>query len=123
MAGLVSRKKIFFLIGADNLIKFHKWNNWKKIPRLAKLAIFPRQNYSIKSSKSFFMITIPIRVFKEIFLMFGCSLIIFICFAHCLLTIHTSNLNEMYGGRGLVARRRMTRRFHTPSSMTAIPAG
>jgi len=47
------KKKIFFLIGADNLIKFHKWNNWKKIPRLAKLAIFPRQNYSIKSSKSF----------------------------------------------------------------------
>jgi len=23
--------KLFFLIGADNLIKFHKWNNWKKI--------------------------------------------------------------------------------------------
>ena len=46
------KAKLFFLIGADNLAKFHKWNNWKKIPRLAKLAVFPRQNYSIKSLKS-----------------------------------------------------------------------
>ena len=45
------KAKIFFLIGADNLKKFHKWNNWKKIPSLAKLAVFPRQNYSIKSPK------------------------------------------------------------------------
>ena len=45
------KAKLFFLIGSDNLAKFHKWNNWKKIPRLAKIAIFPRQNYSIKSLK------------------------------------------------------------------------
>ena len=43
------KAKLFFLIGADNLAKFHKWNNWKKIPKLAKIIIFPRQNYSIKS--------------------------------------------------------------------------
>ena len=43
------KAKLFFLIGADNLAKFHKWNNWKKIPKLAKIAIFPRHNYSIKS--------------------------------------------------------------------------
>ena len=43
------KTELFFLIGADNLAKFHKWNNWKKIPKLAKIAIFPRQNYSIKS--------------------------------------------------------------------------
>ena len=43
------KAKLFFLIGADNLAKFHKWNNWKKIPKLAKIVIFPRQNYSIKS--------------------------------------------------------------------------
>ena len=43
------KSKLFFLIGSDNLPKFHKWNNWKKIPKLAKIAIFPRQNYSIKS--------------------------------------------------------------------------
>ena len=43
------KTKLFFLIGADNLSKFHKWNNWKKIPKLAKIVIFPRQGYSIKS--------------------------------------------------------------------------
>ena len=41
--------KMFFLIGADNLRKFHKWYNWKKIPRLAKIVVFPRKNYNIKS--------------------------------------------------------------------------
>ena len=46
------KTKLFFLMGADNLAKFHKWNNWKKIPKLAKIAIFPRQNYSIKSLSS-----------------------------------------------------------------------
>jgi len=46
------KTKLFFLIGADNLPKFHKWNNWKKIPKLAKIVIFPRQNYSIKSLNS-----------------------------------------------------------------------
>jgi len=45
------KTKLFFLMGADNLAKFHKWNNWKKIPKLAKIVIFPRQNYSIKSLK------------------------------------------------------------------------
>ena len=43
------KAKLFFLIGDDNLAKFHKWNNWKKIPKLAKIIIFPRQNYSTKS--------------------------------------------------------------------------
>jgi len=46
------KTKLFFLIGADNLAKFHKWSNWKKIPKLAKIAVFPRQNYSIKSLNS-----------------------------------------------------------------------
>ena len=45
------KTKLFFLMGADNLAKFHKWNNWKKIPKLAKIVIFPRQSYSIKSLK------------------------------------------------------------------------
>ena len=46
------KSKLFFLIGADNLAKFHKWKNWKKIPKLAKIVVFPRQNYSIKSLNS-----------------------------------------------------------------------
>jgi len=44
--------KLFFLIGADNLSKFHKWNNWKKIPTLAKIVVFPRHGFSFKSLKS-----------------------------------------------------------------------
>ena len=40
--------KLFFLMGADNLIKFHKWNKWKKIPELAKIIVFARPNCSIK---------------------------------------------------------------------------
>ena len=44
--------KLFFLIGADNLIKFHKWNRWKKIAELAKIIVFARHNYSTKAINS-----------------------------------------------------------------------
>ena len=44
--------KLFFLIGADNLIKFHKWKKWKKIPQLAKIVVFARSSYSIKALNS-----------------------------------------------------------------------
>jgi len=43
------KTNLFFLIGADNLKKFHKWKNWKKIPKLAKIVVFPRKNYSFSS--------------------------------------------------------------------------
>ena len=43
------KAELFFLIGADNLAKFHKWNRWKEIPKLATIVIFPRKDYSIKS--------------------------------------------------------------------------
>ena len=46
------KAKLFFLIGADNLKKFHKWKNWNKIPKLAKIVVFPRKNYSINSIAS-----------------------------------------------------------------------
>ena len=46
-----SKRKLFFLIGSDNLAKLHKWHDWKKIPNLAKIVVFPRKNYSIKKSK------------------------------------------------------------------------
>ncbi len=44
--------EIYFLIGSDNLTNFHKWNNWKKIPKLAKIVIFPRDKYPV-ALKSF----------------------------------------------------------------------
>ena len=43
---------LFFLIGADNLIRFHKWRKWKKIPKLAKIIVFARPNYSFKALNS-----------------------------------------------------------------------
>jgi len=43
---------LFFLIGADNLIKFHKWKKWKKIPDLAKIVVFARSNYISKALSS-----------------------------------------------------------------------
>ena len=45
------KTKLYFLIGADNLIKFHKWKNWKKIPELAKIVVFPRDNHLIRKNK------------------------------------------------------------------------
>ena len=52
---LVNRKKlknINFIIGADNLIDFHKWKDWKKIVKLTKLIVFSRMGYDRKGSKS-----------------------------------------------------------------------
>ena len=42
--------KIFFLMGADNLTKLHKWKNWKKIQKLAKIVVFPRENNLVKKN-------------------------------------------------------------------------
>ena len=36
-------------MGADNLLNMHRWKNWRKIPKLAKIVIFPRENYSFTS--------------------------------------------------------------------------
>ena len=39
------KSEIFFLIGSDNLIKFHKWHDWKKISNFCKIIVFPRTGY------------------------------------------------------------------------------
>lgn len=51
---LFKKKKIqlYFLIGADNLVNFHKWKNWKNIPKLAKIVVFARPGYSRKALSS-----------------------------------------------------------------------
>ena len=46
-------KNIFFIIGSDNLIQFHKWKSWKKIVKLVKLIVFSRRGYDRKGMKSF----------------------------------------------------------------------
>ena len=44
-----TKSDLFFLIGADNLKNFHKWKNWRQIPKLTKIVVFPRKNYSRNS--------------------------------------------------------------------------
>ena len=47
-----SHNEIFFIIGADNLINFHKWNSWYKIGVLSRILVFDRYGYKKKSKKS-----------------------------------------------------------------------
>ncbi len=44
--------EIFFLMGADNLIFFHKWYKWEKISSKCNILVFDRTNYKSKSLKS-----------------------------------------------------------------------
>ena len=45
-------KNLYFVIGSDILINFHKWKSWKKIVKLTKLVVFSRRGYDKKSRKS-----------------------------------------------------------------------
>ena len=45
-------QNIFFIIGSDNLIRFHKWKSWKKIVKIVKLIVFSRKGYDKKGMKS-----------------------------------------------------------------------
>ena len=45
-------KNIYFIIGSDNLIRFHRWKSWKKIVKLVKLIVFSRKGYDRKGVKS-----------------------------------------------------------------------
>ena len=45
-------KNIYFIIGSDNLIRFHKWKSWKKIVKLVKLIVFSRRGYDRKGMRS-----------------------------------------------------------------------
>ena len=45
-------KNIYFIIGSDNLLRFHKWKSWKKILKLVKLIVFSRRGYDRKGMKS-----------------------------------------------------------------------
>ena len=46
------RSEIHFLMGADNLINFHKWYKWKNICQKCKILVFDRQGYKKKSLNS-----------------------------------------------------------------------
>ena len=57
-----NKKNTFFLIiGSDNLIKFHKWKNWKLLPELTKIVVFSRKDFDKKAKKS-----VMIKLLKNI---------------------------------------------------------
>ncbi len=52
----IKRKKnmydLYFIMGADNLINFHRWHKWKLISQKCNILVFDRQGYKAKSLKS-----------------------------------------------------------------------
>ena len=46
------KNEIYLLMGADNLINFHKWYRSNEIPKKCKIIVFDRQGYKKKSLNS-----------------------------------------------------------------------
>lgn len=44
--------EFFWLMGADNLENFHRWENFKKIISMVHLVIFSRENFLLKVKKT-----------------------------------------------------------------------
>ena len=44
--------EIYFIMGADNLINFHKWYKWETISQKCKIIVFDRHGYKKKSLNS-----------------------------------------------------------------------
>ena len=47
-----TKSEIFFLMGADSLINFHKWHKWNIIAEKCNLIVFDRHGYKRKSLNS-----------------------------------------------------------------------
>jgi len=43
---------LYFIMGADNLINFHRWHKWKLVSQKCNILVFDRQGYKAKSLKS-----------------------------------------------------------------------
>ena len=46
------KNEIYFIMGADNLISFHKWHKWKIISQKCNIVVFDRYGYKKKSLNS-----------------------------------------------------------------------
>ena len=44
--------EIYFLMGADNLVNFHKWHKWEVISQKCNIIVFDRHGYKKKSLNS-----------------------------------------------------------------------
>ena len=47
-----NRLDLYFIMGADNLINFHRWHKWKSISQKCNILVFDRHGYKAKSLKS-----------------------------------------------------------------------
>tara|TARA_Y100001958_G_C21119011_1_gene463682 strand:- start:325 stop:867 length:543 start_codon:yes stop_codon:yes gene_type:complete len=47
--------QIFYIIGSDNLINFHKWKSYKKLLKLCILVVFSRKGFDTRAQKSVIM--------------------------------------------------------------------
>lgn len=43
---------LYLMIGADNLVSFHKWYKWKEITKKVKILVFDRNGYKSKALNS-----------------------------------------------------------------------
>ena len=50
-----SNYNIFFIIGSDNLINFHKWKSYKTLLKVCNLVVFSRKGFDTKAKKSVIM--------------------------------------------------------------------
>jgi len=46
------KNEVYFLMGADNLINFHKWHKWETISQKCNIIVFDRHGYKKKSLNS-----------------------------------------------------------------------
>jgi nicotinate-nucleotide adenylyltransferase len=46
------KSEIYFLMGADNLVNFHKWHKWKTISQKCNIIVFDRHGFKKKSLNS-----------------------------------------------------------------------
>ena len=48
----LSNTELYLIIGADNLVTFHKWKKWRNISQKCKILVFDRSSYKSKALKS-----------------------------------------------------------------------
>ena len=41
----LKNSKLYFIIGSDNMINFHKWHGWRKFQKYCTIVVFPRKGY------------------------------------------------------------------------------
>ena len=47
-----ANSELYLIIGADNLVTFHKWKKWRNIPKKCNILVFDRYPYKYKALKS-----------------------------------------------------------------------